>query len=381
MVAFTFGMLLQSRFNDVGASVLVISLISTINGGVSSVASAVWGAISDEKEKRRGMLTLVVALAACVYPLFAVTDNQVILLMFVALLAFFKMGYPPISMALSSEYSEGEIKSTSRELSFLNTANSIGMLIGRVSLSIFFLFNTSKTAIILFSIIAWGPVITSLFIKEGNRVYKKKKKTTFIKRIFPIASDFSPLKKNGLWAIYLGSFLRQFGINGTMAAILVFMTDDLLLSYSLAVLLSSLNPFMQMFSHILSGKFIGRVGSKISTISGISISSLAPLSFLFADNWMMMAVGYLFLGLGFGAFINGASTFISINGPSERRAEFMGLLTSMRAFGAMLGPVVSGLIANQSFRYMFVFMVVVMLSGAMTVFFFSHEKRPVAEGS
>src|SRR6056297_1255007 len=103
MVAFTFGMLLQSRFNDVGASVLVISLISTINGGVSSVASAVWGAISDEKEKRRGMLTLVVALAACVYPLFAVTDNQVILLMFVALLAFFKMGYPPISMALSSE--------------------------------------------------------------------------------------------------------------------------------------------------------------------------------------------------------------------------------------------------------------------------------------
>jgi MFS family permease len=219
----------------------------------------------------------------------------------------------------------------------------------------------------IFCFISWIPLITGVFIREGNRKAQKEKSKKILHRLFPIVSDYTPLKKNGLWAIYLGSFIRQFGISGTMAAILIFMTENLLLSYSLAVLLSSLNPMFQMISHLMSGKIITKTGPRKSMVGGILFSSLTPILFFLATDWRLMAAGYISLGLAYGAFINGASTFISLNCPPERKAEFMGLLTSMRSLGAMIGPVFSGIIANYSFDWMFIIMNIIMVFAAMMV--------------
>jgi MFS family permease len=290
-----------------------------------------------------------------------------VLLVFLGILAFFKKGLQPISMALATEYADDDIRSNSRELALLNTSFSLGMFVGRVALSFFFLDNSPKEAIMLFCFISWIPLITGVFIREGNRKAQKEKSKKILHRLFPIVSDYTPLKKNGLWAIYLGSFIRQFGISGTMAAILIFMTENLLLSYSLAVLLSSLNPMFQMISHLMSGKIITKTGPRKSMVGGILFSSLTPILFFLATDWRLMAAGYISLGLAYGAFINGASTFISLNCPPERKAEFMGLLTSMRSLGAMIGPVFSGIIANYSFDWMFIIMNIIMVFAAMMV--------------
>jgi MFS family permease len=45
----------------------------------------------------------------------------------------------------------------------------------------------------------------------------------------------------------------------------------------------------------------------------------------------------------------------------------MGLLTSMRSLGAMIGPVFSGIIANYSFDWMFIIMNIIMVFAAMMV--------------
>src|SRR6056297_850310 len=373
LVTFTFNILLQSRFREVGASLFVISLISTVNGGMSTLSAAVWGSISDEHQNRKPLLLVSIGLTAISFPLFLLSDNPLVLLIFLGILAFFKKGMQPISMALATEYADDDIRSNSRELALLNTSFSLGMFVGRIALAYFFIENSPKQAIMIFCFISWLPLITGLFIKEGNRRTKKEKSSNLLHRLFPIVSDYTPLKKNGLWAIYLGSFVRQFGISGTMAAILIFMTENLMLSYSVAVLLSSLNPMFQMISHLLSGSIIAKNGPKKSMVGGILFSSLTPILFFFASDWRLMAAGYLTLGLAYGAFINGASTFISLNCPLERKAEFMGLLTSVRSLGAMVGPVFSGIIANYSFDMMFIIMNIIMVFAAMMVLFNTTE--------
>lgn len=373
MVTFTFNILLQSRFREVGASIFIISLISTVNGGMSTISGAVWGSISDEHKTRKPLLLLSIGLTAITFPLFLLSDNPLVLLVFLGILAFFKKGMQPISMALATEYADEDIRSNSRELALLNTSFSLGMFVGRIALAYFFLDNSPKQAIMIFCFISWIPLVSGIFIREGNRRTQKKKSKNILHRLFPIVSDYKPLKKNGLWAIYLGSFIRQFGISGTMAAILIFMTENLLLSYSLAVLMSSLNPMFQMISHLMSGKIITKTGPKKSMVGGILFSSMTPILFFFATDWRLMAAGYLSLGLAYGAFINGASTFISLNCPPERKAEFMGLLTSVRSLGAMIGPIFSGIIANYSFNSMFIMMNIIMVFAALMVLLYTKE--------
>ncbi len=375
LVTLTFNMLLQSRFREVGASIFVISLISTVTGGVSTVSGAIWGSISDEHKHRKPLLLLSVTLTAFSFLLFLTTDNQFWLLGFVGVLAMFKQGLQPISMALATEYATGDIKTVSRELAFLNTSYSVGMFVGKIILAYFLVDNNPRAAIVAFCILAWVPVISGIFIREGNKNFQKEKSERFLHRLFPIASDWTPLKKNGLWSVYIGSFLRQFGISGTMSAILIFMTENLALSVSLGVLLSSFNPLLQMFSHLLSGKFISRIGPKLSMTFGILLSSMTPICFFFANGPVLMACGYVCLGLAYGAFINGASTFISLNCPGERKAEFMGMLASVRSFGAMLGPVVCGIIANYSFDMMFISMNAIMILAGLLVLLKAREKK------
>jgi MFS family permease len=368
-------MLLQSRFREVGASIFIISLISTITGASSTISGAVWGSISDEHKSRKPLLMLSIIFTALSFLLFLITDNQYWLLGFVGIVSLFKSGLQPISMALATEYAIGDIKSTAKEIAYLNTSYSLGMFIGRIALAYFLIGNGPREAIIAFCIISWIPVFFALFIKEGNRTVRKKKSENIFHRLLPIVSDWSPMKKNGLWSVYVGSFLRQFGISGAMAAILIFMTENLALSYSLAVLLSSFNPLFQMFSHLMSGKFISKKGPKFSMVSGILLSSMTPICFFFANGFLFMALGYLCLGIAYGAFINGASTVISLNCPEDRKAEFMGMLASIRSFGAMLGPVFGGIIANYSFDGMFITMNVIMISGALLVFLKFKEKK------
>jgi len=93
-----------------------------------------------------------------------------------------------------------------------------------------------------------------------------------------------------------------------------------------------------------------------------------------AGNWITVSLAYLSLGFAYGAFINGAATFVAINAPRERRTEFQGLLRSFRAFGLMFGPITAGFIAEYSYLAMFLFLAVVMAASGLLFFVFGKEK-------
>lgn len=165
--------------------------------------------------------------------------------------------------------------------------------------------------------------------------------------------------------MYLGSFLRQLGVGGTFALIGVYLTETVGLSKAQSVLFASANPFLQVPSHIFFGWLAGKVSSKNIAVIGMFLSGFGAMLFAISGNYIMVLLAYAISGLGFGAFINGATNFVSQNVPENRRAEFLGLLTSARSFGSLFGPLIAGLLSEISFVLMFTVMATIMFFGSL----------------
>ncbi len=374
---FSFGMLLQLKLRELGASLLLIGLLTTVRGAVETFGSPAWGAISDGFKKRRYFLLVTTAVPGVLYFFFSVIEIPAGFIMLSGLIAFFTAGFEPIAMALSTERSRDSVRNTSRELSLLNSANSMGMFSGRLLLALLLLFFTVSMTIKWFASLALIAAIPILFVREGER--KTTHRKGFLTRLFPLTSDASPLLKNGLWAVYMGTLLRQLGIAGATSIIAVYLTETVGLSGSLTAAITAINPFMQIFSHIFFGRIIYRIGARKSTLFGIGLTVVSVLCFAFAWDWMLIAAGYFTLGIAFGAFINGAGTMIALGAPPERRAEFLGLLRSSRAVGFMIGPLVAGTIAEISFFAMFVTMGILALIGGIIVAAFTRNSPTVVQ--
>lgn len=371
----SFGMLLQLRMRELGASLVVISLLSTIRGGVGAFSAPIWGAISDRQKKRTSLMIFSLVAVGILYPLYVFTDVPLLFLLIAGAIGFFDSCFPTVAMALTTDNSK-TAQSLSKEMSFLNTANSSGMLVGRYLLSALLLWFSVKTTIWWFAIIVWLAIVPLLFISESPRnISYQGSKRSILERLFPLTSDPSPLKNNGLWAMYVGSFIRQFAIAGVTSIIIIYMTERIGLLASLAAIISGLNPLFQTFSHNFSRPIIRKIGSRKCSILGIGLTALTPLFFAFSWNWILLAVGYISLGLTFGLFINGAGTFISMSAPQERRGEFLGLLRTARSMGIMLGPVTAGIIAQFSYRAMFLTMGISLIISAALVLVFTSETK------
>ena len=88
----------------------------------------------------------------------------------------------------------------------------------------------------------------------------------------------------------------------------------------------------------------------------------------FARNYIMVILSYVALGFGFGAFITGVTSYISMYSPIYRRGEMLGFLSSARAFGRIIGPLVAGVVSVLSFRAVF-FILAIMMSLSIPIMF------------
>ncbi len=362
------GLLLQFRMRELGAPLFLVSLVSSIRGGTSSLMSPVWGSISDKKRKRKIFLILSSIGTAVSISLYLISDSPLSIMLVAALVAVFSSGFNPIAMALSTEYSEKK-NSQARELSFLNSSNSLGMLIGRLLVGTLLIYFSVKESMSFLVVLTWIAVLPVFFVKEvGNSEEARKKKKSF--------KDIkSALKKNGLWSIYLSAFIRQFGTSGIMSLAAIYLTEKIGIKRSSVGFISAINPIVQTPSHIFFGKIVDKFGSKFLAAFGVALSSVVALIFLFGKSVVDISIAYATLGFAFGAFINGTAMFITKSTERWERASALGFLNTSRQLGFMLGPVVAGVLASVSYNILFLTMALIMMVGAIIVAVFSREPR------
>ncbi len=259
------GLLLQFRMRELGAPLFLVSLVSSIRGGTSSLMSPVWGSMSDKRRKRKLFLILSSAGTALSISLYLVFSSPLNILLVSALVAVFSSGFNPIAMALSTEYS-GKKNSQAKELSFLNSSNSLGMLIGRLLVGTLLIYFSVKESMFFLVALTWGAVLPVFFVRESENSEETRKR----KRKFEDVK--STLNRNGLWAIYLSAFIRQFGISGIMSLAAIYLTEKIGIRKSSVGFISAINPIVQTPSHIFFGRIVDKVGSKFLAASGIALT-------------------------------------------------------------------------------------------------------------
>ncbi|AEH51764.1 major facilitator superfamily MFS_1 [Pseudothermotoga thermarum DSM 5069] len=356
-------MLLQFRMRELGIDVFSISFLSTITSGIGSLASPFWGALSDEMKERKKTLMFPLIAGSVVFLFYSLVKKSWEFFLVAAVFTFLSSAYDPIVTAILIESS---MFKPNVAILLLNVSGSLGLALGRLFVSPILNFTSVLNVMIVLYVVS---LISLLFVMLTPSIPHPQYEITRtnLQRIFSAITSKTVLKRKNLWAMYLGSFLRQFGIGGTFAAIGVYLNEVIGLTKSQTLLLASSNPFMQIPSHLLFGWLVSRISSKVVATTGMFLSGIGAFLFAIAkvEDYTTVLLGYVVSGMGFGAFINGAVNFVSENVPQNRKAEFLGLLTSVRMFGSLFGPLAAGLLSSISFKLMFVVMGCAMIFGAL----------------
>ncbi|WP_041081127.1 MFS transporter [Thermotoga profunda] len=366
MTVLNYDMLLQFRMRELSSSLFSIGLLSTITSAIGSLSSPFWGALSDELKSRKRTLLLPLMVAFLILPFYSFSIKPFHFFLVGILFTFFSSVFEPICTAIMIESSRFRMNIA---VSILNAANSFGMGLGRIIISPLL---NAVSVVWTMNIMYFLSLFVVFFSFFAPDVEHKRYEIirTNLQRIFSAITSKRILKKNNLWAMYLGSFLRQLGVGGTFALIGVYLTETVGLSKAQSVLFASANPFLQVPSHIFFGWLAEKVSSKNIAVIGMFLSGLGTMLFAVSGNYIMVLLAYAISGLGFGAFINGATNFVSQNVPENRRAEFLGLLTSARSFGSLFGPLIAGLLSEISFVLMFAVMATIMFFGSLLTMVF-----------
>lgn len=346
--------ILQLRMREIGGSLFMVNMLSTINGLTQTIATPIWGAISDNQSRRKYLLIPLIIIPSFFYPFFSIVSIPILLIILRGATSFFQSGFQPITLAMASEKNEKNINTISKEMSLVNISSSVGMLSSKLLLSVLLIILSIKFSFIFLFFVSILSVIPVFFIKENERKKIKKKNKNWIKNLFPIIENPKPFKDNGMWAIYISAFIRQMGITGSLASLTIFMNENIGMSTSLAVGITAINPIAQVVSQMFSVILIKKIGDKNCNIWGIIQSGLSLFIFAFANNYFLIILAYSVLGLAYGIYINGTVTYISRNTDKTRRAEMMGLLRSFRSLGVIIGPIFTGIIIQYSYTLMFI---------------------------
>jgi MFS family permease len=357
---------LQLYMAELGASLFEIGSMSSLRGLATIVFSPIWGSLSDRNGRKRYLL-ISSFLSFFILLFYPTVSSALIVIMLVSLFAATNSGFTPIATALSSETS----KRRGVEISFFNTAISVGNFTSKIMIGFTLLIISVKTSLWIFILIFALGIVPLFWINEKRTHQARKKRNLFVS-----LEDIKLMKESNLWSVYVGTFLRQFGVNGMLSIVAVYMVYSVKLSPFMVGFLASLNPLVQIFSILLFARITERKrSSKSSILFGMFFSVLSLLLFAMWKSSLGIGLAYASLGLGYGAFISGTTTYISFAVSSDLRGKFMGFFTSARSVGVVLGSLTAG-IMSQLFGYenAFFVMCALVLSAFFMILFFFKEK-------
>lgn len=189
------------------------------------------------------------------------------------------------------------------------------------------------------------------------------------RRLLPAVGERSHLTTNGLQWLYVGITLRNVTVLSVMSLMPVFLIERVGVSEFTMGALLAINPATQSVFLYALGRMSDEIGRKLFVTFGIGGSGLFALLAAAASipaitrTRLLIAAGALFLvAVTFSAMRTGAIAFIGDVAPDERESELMGLLSTAKGAGGIVGPPIFGGIATTT-SYQFAF-----VSGSLLAF-------------
>ena len=319
--------LMQLYLKGLGAPPFVIALGTSLCWLGIFVGSALWGAFSDQRSRRRILAFLLVGGSAMML-LLSTLPSTASTLVLVFLRVSLVSGIAPVVLAVQSRRST--LADRGRNLSILSAARAGGFAVG--SLIAGFALETLgfRGTFALLSILPLFCLIALLGWEDGPPAQEKKPKRNPLRRL------------NGpLVCLYAGTVLRQMANTGTRSLIYVYMATLGLQTATMGAL-NSVNPAVQILAMLVFGHLADRIGRRRIFLLGFALSIVSTSMFALSTRTSGFAVAYALIGVAFPALFIGSTAHIGDYAPNDRQGEMIGLFESSRGLGGVVGPLLAG---------------------------------------
>ena len=373
-----------------GGSDLAVGLVSTAYFVGLMCFAPVWGAIADVTGRRKAVLVGTSAAATlAIAPLVVVRDPWLSIGVR-ALYATFAAGFMPIMLAVSSERGGGSGRG--RALGFFNSARAVGLSGGQFAAGVLLglLLPSALFAVVVgFSLLS---TVTAAFVETrqessgpADRVDVETVTAEVRRRLLPAVGDRTHLRRHGLRWLYVALALRNATVLGVLALMPVYLPDTLGLSEFEMGTLLALNPagqavFMYVFGRIADDT--GRKGLVVGVAGSAAFAVVVAAAAVPASpdaRFAVAAAAFVLIAASFSAMTTGALAFIGDVAPTGRESELMGLRSTAKGVGGVVGPALVGVLAG-AFGYEAAFVAASLLACVATALVAGllGESRPAA---
>lgn len=333
-------------------SPFAVSLVSTVFFFGLMVFSPVWGALADITGRRREVLLGTGALATLSIVPLSFVDGVWGPLGLRGLFAVFAAGFLPVMFTIVAE--RGGSQARGRSIGLFSAAQAVGFILGQFFAGVL-LGLVARWSLYLivaaFSVIVVGAaLLTEDPTPNPDREVTRAEVFSEIKqRLLPAAADRQHLRSNGLKWLYVAILLRNMTVIGTSSLLPIYLVARVDVSEFLMGAILAVNPAGQMAFMYVAGRLSDRLGRKPLILIGMAGSGLHALVLAGAVlpanplyRGVVAGAGMLVLAAGFSALTTGSIAFIGDVAPTSRESELIGLRSTARGLGGVLGPMLFG---------------------------------------
>jgi MFS family permease len=355
---------------DAGGSASLVGAVTTAYFLGMMLFSPFWGAVADVTGRRRAVMVVTgLAATAAVLPLLLIPgiDTTVTLGTLTipgtyfpigvrGLYAVFAVGFSPVMLAVASE--KGGEEGRGRALGFFNSARAVGFSGGQLAVGLLLGMLAPDGLYLVIAALSLVSTVAAAFVADptptpDNRPAVGELLAEVRRRLLPAREDRQHFHTNGLGWLYVALALRNMTVIGVMGLMPVYLPARLgLTEFQMGTLLA-INPAGQAVFMVLFGRIADSTGRKPLIVAGMAGSGLfavvaagAALVPGLVGRLVVAGVAFVIIAAAFSAMTTGALAFIGDVAPAERESELMGLRSTAKGVGGVVGPVLLGSVAT-----------------------------------
>ncbi|MFB6301130.1 MAG: MFS transporter, partial [Halobacteriales archaeon] len=172
-------------------------------------------------------------------------------------------------------------------------------------------------------------------------------------RLVPSVGNREHLRTNGLQWLYVALALRNMTVLGVGSLLPPYLIDQVGVSAFVMGALLALNPASQTVCMYAFGRIADAAGRKpliVAGMAGSAIYAMLAAGAILPGSVLVRAIvaggGLLLLGAAYSAMTTGTLAFIGDVSPDVREGELMGLRSTAKGVGGVLGPPLLGVVAT-----------------------------------
>lgn len=321
-----------------------------------TVFAPVWGAIADVTGRQRAVLVLTGTLAtAAIVPL-AFTDGVWLPIGLRWLYAVFAAGYPPVMLSIMSV--RGGDSDRGRSIGFYNSTRASGFTVGQLAAGALIGALAPPGVAAAIALASLASTLAAIFVFDPTPSPAEPPTVEELageirRRLLPAPEDRAHLTDHGLGWLYVALAIRNMTVLGVSSLLAPYLLSNVGVTTAVMGIILAINPAGQIVFMYLFGRIADTAGRKPLIVAGMVGSGAFALLMAGATlpgTLLARAVAaggsLVLLGASFSSMTTGALAFIGDVVPTVREGEMMGLRSTAKGVGGVVGPPLIGSVAT-----------------------------------